>query len=183
MTILPPAPFPRIDRDVYGSGRGIEEIAVWNLNGISAAPDMVVPPWLLLLSAAVPVTLVVALIAKKETKMAAKKTKMAAKKKRGLSGSPEEHGRRVGAEVKSALRNFETSRKAAKDGKCSLAFTTYTLGAENTARAELNAADAHRGAAIDRDVLIAYNDAGSAFRANCLVTKPLSGLKRRRSRR
>ena len=181
MTILPPAPFPRIDRDVYGSGRGIEEIAVWNLNGISAAPDMVVPPWLLLLSAAVPVTLVLAWLTK-ETKMAAKKTKMAAKKKRGLSGSPEEHGRRVGAEVRGALRNFETSRKAAEDGKCSLAFTTFTFGAEYAARAELNAADAHRGAAIDRDVLIAYSNAGATFRANCLVTKPLSAPKRRSRR-
>jgi len=64
MTILPP-----ISPEVYGSGRGVEEIAVWNLDGLADAPPPpekpAIPAWLVVLSAVVPVTLLLAWAAKK----------------------------------------------------------------------------------------------------------------------
>ena len=46
---------PLYSPEVYGSGRNVQEIAVWNLDG--APPEPRIPTWLVVLSAIVPVTL------------------------------------------------------------------------------------------------------------------------------
>lgn len=160
--------------EVYGSGKGVQEIAVWNLDGVD---DPGRPPiWLVVLSAAIPVTLIAGLVFKE--------TKMAAKRKRGLGGTAKQHRDRAEQYEPVARSFFRDTITQARAGNCGSAFEKYDMGRSIFSSSEQDAYDAGVGPGFsDTDTREAYRDAAEQFRKLCLVNNKragLSGLRRTR---
>jgi hypothetical protein len=104
-------------------------------------------------------------------------------KQRRLGATPEEHNRRIQANRQGAGSYFTQTLTATAKNRCSLAFTVYTMGAEEYARASENKYDAGRIDDILAEERLLYKRATDAFIQKCLVGGGLSGLGRRPSRR